>query len=47
MTWIAEILIDDAVVWSSQVAVSQRKITLDISNYTGVHNLKFRLRRIS
>lgn len=47
MTWIAEILIDGTVVWSSQVAAAQSTITIDISAYTGVHTLMFRLRRLS
>jgi hypothetical protein len=44
-TGIAEILIGDTVVWSSGIgSISQKLIELDVSGYTGVHKLTFRLR---
>jgi len=45
--FVAEILIDDDVIWSSQNQVSQQTIDFDVSSYEGKHELKFRIRRVS
>ena len=42
---VAEILLDDEVVWSSSDSEAQQTISIDVSNYTGTKTLKFRLRR--
>lgn len=44
--WIAEILIGSTIVWSSENSVVQQGIVLDVSGFTGVQTLKFRIRRL-
>ena len=44
-SWIAEILLDGEVIWSSATSAAQQTLTVDVSSYTGTKTLKFRLRR--
>jgi hypothetical protein len=43
----AEILIDDEVVWSSETEVAQQTITIDVSEYTDKHDVKFRIVKLT
>lgn len=45
--FVCEILIGNLVVWTSGSNTAQTSLQFDVSNYTGIHKLKFRLRRIS
>jgi hypothetical protein len=44
ITWVAEVLIGDTVIWSSTIDAAQQTLGLDVSAYTGVHLLRFRIR---
>jgi len=45
--FVAEILIDNTIIWSSQNQTPQQTIDFDVSSYEGKHELKFRIRRVS
>jgi len=46
VSFIAEILIGDDVVWSVTDSTPQQNISIDVSSYTGVHKLTFRIRAL-
>jgi len=46
ISFIAEILVGDVVVWSSASDLSQQTLEIDVSSYNGKHDLKFRIRGI-
>jgi hypothetical protein len=43
--WKSEILIGKEVIWSAEEAVSQQRLSLDVSRFTGNQDVTFRLRR--
>lgn len=42
--WIAEILLDDEVIWSATNSIPQQRLTFDVSSHFGKKVLKFRIR---
>ena len=43
----AEITLDGKTLWSSQNKISKQNLSFDVSDYTGIHNLKFKIKRTS
>ena len=47
VNFIAEILIDEVVIWSGPTDAIQQAVALNVAHYTGLHTLKFRIRGIA